>query len=306
MADANEGVIANKNLYNDKELFDDGGLNWYDYGFRNYDPQIGRFTQLDPLTDKFPELTPYQYASDEPIGNVDMDGLENLDALSAIPTGALALPQTLAPVVVVGLSNAVKSSGHFFSLVSNFLSKSSSYFIDGAKGFIHNMNERAKVNIAKDIAWIKKTAHQLEANRKANWASGNTIIQQLPKDFMENPLEFIEGGAELDVLKGIGLDIKIEGKAAEIGSQYTRSSLKFGQEMHKAYKVGADGVKEFRLPSGKRIDFLDIKNSTIYELKPFNRRAMRAGQEQLDMYEKELQTMPEFKGVEWKKVLDTY
>lgn len=76
--------------------------------------------------------------------------------------------------------------------------------------------------------------------------------------------------------------------------------------MHKAYKVGANGVKEFRLPSGRRIDFLDIKNGTIYELKPFNPRAMKAGQNQLNMYMQELQTMPQFNGINWKTVLDTY
>ncbi len=33
----NEGHLLNNNLYNDKELFEDADLNWYDYGFRNYD-----------------------------------------------------------------------------------------------------------------------------------------------------------------------------------------------------------------------------------------------------------------------------
>lgn len=83
LGDAGEGALKNNYLYNDKELFDDGGLNWYDYGFRNYDPQIGRFPQLDPLTDSYPELTPYQYAGDEPISNIDIDGLE-----SGLATGA--------------------------------------------------------------------------------------------------------------------------------------------------------------------------------------------------------------------------
>lgn len=64
----------------DKELVDDADLDWYDYGFRSYDAQIGRFPQLDPLTDGYPELTPYQYASCEPIGNVDLDGLEAIGA----------------------------------------------------------------------------------------------------------------------------------------------------------------------------------------------------------------------------------
>lgn len=74
--DTYEGYLQNKNLYNDKELIDDADLDWYDYGFRNYDAQIGRFTQLDPLTWDYPELTNYQYAGNEPIANIDIDGLE--------------------------------------------------------------------------------------------------------------------------------------------------------------------------------------------------------------------------------------
>ncbi len=82
--DVNEGNIDNKNLYNDKELNDEADLDWYDYGFRSYDPQIGRFTQLDPLTEDYPHYTPYQYAGNEPIANVDLDGLEELPAVTVI------------------------------------------------------------------------------------------------------------------------------------------------------------------------------------------------------------------------------
>lgn len=81
LSDPNEGRIKNTDLYNDKELIEDAELNWYDYGFRNYDPQIGRFPQLDPLTDEYPELTPYQYASNDPITNIDLDGLEGVNGV---------------------------------------------------------------------------------------------------------------------------------------------------------------------------------------------------------------------------------
>jgi RHS repeat-associated protein len=84
LGDSYEGTLKNGYLYNGKELFEDGDLNWYDYGFRNYDPQIGRFTQLDPLTDSYPFLTPYQYASCDPITNIDVDGLEGCPATSAM------------------------------------------------------------------------------------------------------------------------------------------------------------------------------------------------------------------------------
>jgi hypothetical protein len=78
---------------------------------------------------------------------------------------------------------------------------------------------------------------------------------------------------------------------------YTRSSLQLGQQMHKVYKAGLHNpakqmFKEYVLPSGRRIDFLDASKGIIYELKPFNPRAMKAGQNQLNMYMKELQSMP--------------
>jgi RHS repeat-associated protein len=76
LGDGGEGTLKNNYLYNGKELFDDGGLNWYNYGIRNFDPQIARFPQLDPLTDQYPFLTPFQYAGNDPVSNVDIDGLE--------------------------------------------------------------------------------------------------------------------------------------------------------------------------------------------------------------------------------------
>jgi RHS repeat-associated protein len=47
-----------------------------DYGMRAYDPRLGRFPSVDPLTSKYPELTPYQFASNSPISGIDLDGLE--------------------------------------------------------------------------------------------------------------------------------------------------------------------------------------------------------------------------------------
>ena len=93
--------------------------------------------------------------------------------------------------------------------------------------------------------------------------------------------------------------------ATETVRPYTKSNLKLGQEMHKAYHAGEYG-KEYRLPSGKRIDFLDLKNRRIYELKPFNPRAMKQGEKQLQMYLKELETIPDFQGWKWKTILETY
>ncbi|WP_316824688.1 RHS repeat-associated core domain-containing protein [Pedobacter miscanthi] len=59
---------------NDNEV--KGAGNQQDYGMRIYDPRIGKFLSVDPITYQYPELTPYQFASNTPIWALDVDGLE--------------------------------------------------------------------------------------------------------------------------------------------------------------------------------------------------------------------------------------
>lgn len=80
LGDNYEGALNNNYLYNGKELFDDADLNWYDYGFRNYDPQIGRFIQIDPLAFSYPFFSSYAYAACDPINFLDPHGLEPIPA----------------------------------------------------------------------------------------------------------------------------------------------------------------------------------------------------------------------------------
>lgn len=60
---------------NDKEW---GNQLIQDYGFRLYNPAIAKFLSFDPLAPEYPELTPYQFASNSPIEGIDLDGLEFL------------------------------------------------------------------------------------------------------------------------------------------------------------------------------------------------------------------------------------
>jgi RHS repeat-associated protein len=65
----------NKYQYNEKELNDDFGLNWNDYGARFYDAAIGRWNAIDPLGEMYGNMSPYQYVMNSPINFIDPTGM---------------------------------------------------------------------------------------------------------------------------------------------------------------------------------------------------------------------------------------
>ncbi len=65
--------------YNGKELDRTHGLDWYDYGARNYDAIVPMFTSIDPHCEKYYNKSPYVYGNNNPIRFVDPNGKDDWD-----------------------------------------------------------------------------------------------------------------------------------------------------------------------------------------------------------------------------------
>ena len=126
--------------FNGKEKDDEGlggGGSTYDYGFRIYNPALGKFLSVDPLTRKYAMLTPYQFASNMPIAAIDLDGLEAY--IVVFPDYKISTPL-----------GKIGGLGHAGSLIIN-PSSGEAYYVEygrydkEAKGITQKINDVHKV-----------------------------------------------------------------------------------------------------------------------------------------------------------------
>ncbi len=108
-------TATNHYLYNGKELNDELGLDWYDYGARWLDVETGRWSTIDPLAERYASMSPFNYVANNPIINIDPDGRKiKVSNLLTSDEGRATLFSIIYDIrKITGLSLAISKDGYF-------------------------------------------------------------------------------------------------------------------------------------------------------------------------------------------------
>jgi RHS repeat-associated protein len=68
----------NKFKFQGQEHVDDLGLNWDSFKWRNHQPDIGRFFNVDPLAEKYVYNSPYAFSENDVVSAIELEGLEKV------------------------------------------------------------------------------------------------------------------------------------------------------------------------------------------------------------------------------------
>jgi len=240
---------ANRYLYNGKELQDEtfaGGvrLGWYGYGWRFYDPMIGRFTNVDPMAEKFYAWSSHSYGQDNPVGNIDVGGRFVFKDASNYPELARVLQNIQS---VLDNQNIMSNLQKFSGLSSDVIRQQFTYEkgpeikIDDLQWYIQISGQTSdNGDITLDYAMVK---HLENALKEGNMDEYNDYLFFIVATILH---EYNHSG-----------DLQIDGERSDPGQ--TENCL--GYQFEKAtFGSKLKSINDVRVFLGKRTNYVEKEN----------------------------------------------
>ncbi|HRP03217.1 MAG TPA: RHS repeat-associated core domain-containing protein [Candidatus Kapabacteria bacterium] len=191
-------------------------------GVRKYDYEIGRFTSVDPLWEKYTGWTGYHYTRNNPINRIDFSGLDDGQFGSWMQVGPIQelilgdknvntyqeiiensdkpankqLINAWAQIGLMGLTGVATDVALSSPFAAKYLSKASHY-IKGLLGFGDDA-----VNLGFKV---EGQLNQIFQDKKlfVNWLKGNQSLTR-----QSNPLNKLEAQQIIDNAKKLGLNLE--------------------------------------------------------------------------------------------------
>ncbi|MEO0133106.1 MAG: hypothetical protein ABIK73_09315 [candidate division WOR-3 bacterium] len=127
------GVYEQRTLFQSQELQDELNLGWVQFKWRNHDPGIGRFFNVDPIAEKYYYNSTYAFSENRVIDGKELEGLEwesiqykNKDGSNQINftislkvKNSAGLDQSKAKEVAFGIARQTEKSFSGFDRESN-------------------------------------------------------------------------------------------------------------------------------------------------------------------------------------------
>jgi len=228
------GIKVNKYLYNGKELLEENGLQYYDYGARMYDPAIGG-SVVDPLADHPNQVdkSPYAAMWNNPIRFNDPDG-----RCVSCPPGVKDEMRKSIP------GYAYLPSGEVSQMIDkgiHLLSSSFDYSI-GATATVYGAEVKGQVGPIKG----KVGASVFEANLKTpngNFveAEGKLLNASLEVGFASANLEGSVSGAKGSLSVTKAGDIQASGQLLSLKGEATLGQNGFDLTLDNSTRIGIGG-----------------------------------------------------------------
>jgi RHS repeat-associated protein len=158
------GSPTDRFKFTDKELQAETG--WYDFGARMYDPAGVRWTTIDPMAEKYYNLSVYNYVANNPVLYIDPDGRdvelnqagETTNKKTGVTTITYNINVSMAIMNSTGMGS--KKFGDVVSTFINQLTKAlSGTFNAGDKTKIVFQAGKIDIRSVSDMSEVKKTDH---------------------------------------------------------------------------------------------------------------------------------------------------
>ena len=184
--DLNTVSYVQNHKYNGKEFDHMHGLNTYDYGARQYNPVTGRWDRMDPLCEKYYNVSPYNYCLNNPVRFIDPDGNDVKIIVGNTPIGTTTINLYSAKELKNGNIKGPKTATVpvYEVTISNDSGESNTYYYTRV-GYRKDYKNQDKV--ATEVTFdVQKDGDTFAAVVKSRWGGKDNVLELRDPDNINN------------------------------------------------------------------------------------------------------------------------